>query len=111
MEATGYAQKLGKALYAPQGMHDKPSLDLEVLEALTTLLEIVVVAPLLLNITMVYANVQIDDSFLQVVHDLSCSLDCASSMTAHLEADAGTLAYRGRCNKDNEVVLSPIIQE
>lgn len=59
MEATSFTQDLGETPCAPEGIQGRPFLDLEILEALTTLLEITVFSPPPVNITMIHANIQI----------------------------------------------------
>lgn len=70
----------------------RPFPDLEVIEALTMLQKTEVIALTPMNITIVYTDVQIDDSFVQGIYDLSCSSYHVSLRTTHLEVYAIILA-------------------
>lgn len=69
---------------APEGMHDRVSLDPKVLEALTMLPEAIAATPLPVKITRVDGGDEIEGSFLQGIHDLFHTHGCALATTAHL---------------------------
>lgn len=87
-EVTLPALELGDLACIPEGIEDRPSLDLEVVEALTMLPKTASVAMPPMNIIVHHVDAYFDDFFAQGIYDLLCTFDRVSMRIAHSEVNA-----------------------